>query len=88
MLTCGTLNTTTGVISQVSKGRPQGNMASPILANLVLDKLDKFLVKYKLNFESGLAIKPLLGTNQFSKEQAIKSEVGNLIRLLRSDTLN
>jgi len=58
-------NTTTGVISQVSKGRPQGNVASPILANIVLDKLDKFLGKYKLNFESGVAIhknKPLLGT--------------------------
>ena len=56
MLTCGTINTATGVIRQVSIGIPQGNVASPTIANIVLDRLDKFLEKYQLNFESGIFV--------------------------------
>jgi len=31
----------------------QDQIASPTLANIVLDKLDKFIAKYKESFESG-----------------------------------
>jgi group II intron reverse transcriptase/maturase len=34
-------------------GTPQGGIVSPILANIYLDKLDKYMKKYTMNFDCG-----------------------------------
>lgn len=53
MLKCGTLNPKTKNIEYTDVGTPQGNVVSPVLANIVLDKLDKFIEQYKIKFEKG-----------------------------------
>lgn len=55
MLTCGSYDAKKKVLTRSGIGTPQGNVASPVLANIVLDKLDKFLLKYKDNFSQGKA---------------------------------
>ena len=39
-----------GLVSLRTEGTPQGSPLSPILSNILLDKLDKELEKRKLNF--------------------------------------
>lgn len=53
MINCGSMNMDTGTVSFSDVGTPQGNVASPILANIVLDNLDKYLENYKSKFEIG-----------------------------------
>ena len=53
MLTCGNTDAATGTVSKSDIGTPQGNVASPTIANIVLDKLDKFMEGYKLEYEQG-----------------------------------
>ena len=53
MLTCGKLDPKSKIIIHSSTGTPQGNVASPTLANIVLDLLDKYMEKYKSSFDSG-----------------------------------
>lgn len=52
-ISCGTINSTTKERQYSKYGTAQGNVASPVLANIVLDKLDKYMTKYKRNFETG-----------------------------------
>lgn len=53
MLTCGSIDPRTKVITKSNTGTPQGNVASPVLANIVLDKLDRFMANYKSRFDVG-----------------------------------
>lgn len=53
MINCGSKDMEKGTVSYSDVGTPQGNVASPTLANIVLDKLDKFLEDYKSKFEIG-----------------------------------
>ena len=53
MLKSGTVDVTTGIVTHKEIGTPQGNVASPVLANVVLDDLDKFMARYKIKFDSG-----------------------------------
>jgi len=40
-LTCGNMEPNSKKIVRSDKGTPQGNVVSPLLANIVLDNLDK-----------------------------------------------
>lgn len=53
MINCGAMDMSDGSVRYSQIGTPQGNVASPTLANIVLDSLDKFLISYKANFEVG-----------------------------------
>ena len=44
---------TNGKITKTTIGTPQGSVVSPILSNIVLHELDKFIQRYKENFEVG-----------------------------------
>ena len=53
MLSSGTKDLRTGTIKYSKVGTPQGNVVSPVLANIVLNRLDKFVEGYKVKFEKG-----------------------------------
>lgn len=53
MLSSGTKDLRTGTIKYSKVGTPQGNVVSPVLTNIVLDRLDKFIERYKAKFEKG-----------------------------------
>lgn len=40
-------------VNATYSGTPQGGIISPILANIYLDQFDKFMEKYKVNFDKG-----------------------------------
>lgn len=44
---------TNGKITKTTIGTPQGSVVSPILSNIVLHELDKFIQRYQENFEVG-----------------------------------
>lgn len=52
-LSAGYLDTNTNKIIKESIGTPQGSILSPLLCNIVLDKLDKFIDEIKINYEKG-----------------------------------
>lgn len=54
MINCGSKNVDSGIVNYSNVGTPQGNVASPTLANIVLDNLDKYLDNYKCKFEIGV----------------------------------
>ena len=43
---------TNGKITKTTIGTPQGSVVSPILSNIVLHELDKFIQRYKENFDN------------------------------------
>ena len=53
MLSSGTKDLRTGTVKYSKVGTPQGNVVSPVLANIVLNRLDKFVEGYKAKFEKG-----------------------------------
>jgi group II intron reverse transcriptase/maturase len=90
MLTCGSLNTKTGVMTKSIIGTPQGNIASPILANIVLDKLDQYLEEYKQKFETGIKRKSnkeyisLRNKRSYTRDPIKKKELWVLMRKISS----
>lgn len=52
-LTIGHIDPETGLRIKGTIGTPQGNILSPILANIVLDKLDLYLENLKSKFDKG-----------------------------------
>lgn len=46
------------VFHNTFSGTPQGGIVSPILANIYLDKLDKYMKEYSRNFDKGKGRKP------------------------------
>ena len=44
---------TTGKLVNSDSGTPQGGILSPLLSNIVLHELDKYLAKYKVSFTKG-----------------------------------
>ena len=53
MIGCGSRDENSKIVTYSNKGTPQGNVASPTLANIVLNNLDGYLESYKLKFEIG-----------------------------------
>ncbi|MBE9462069.1 reverse transcriptase domain-containing protein [Dyadobacter subterraneus] len=58
-------------------GTPQGGIVSPILANIYLDRLDRYMVKYAKNFDRGTKRKPHATRSTFEVNKA------RLLRKLR-----
>ena len=56
------------VFHNTYSGTPQGGIVSPILANIYLDKLDKYMKEYVRNFDKGTARKLSKENNKFAYE--------------------
>lgn len=52
-LTAGYIDPDSGELIKTTMGTPQGSVLSPLLANIVLDELDKKLETIQSNFEKG-----------------------------------
>jgi hypothetical protein len=65
-----------GIITKTNKGVPQGGILSPILANIVLDKFDKFIEKTILKFETG---KKRISNPEYHKIRYLRNKATNLI---------
>lgn len=52
-LMTGYIDPDNGKLIVPKEGTPQGSVLSPLLANIVLNELDKFMTKTKSTFEKG-----------------------------------
>jgi group II intron reverse transcriptase/maturase len=52
-LTAGYIDQETGTHVIPKMGTPQGSVLSPLLANIVLNELDRYMEEFKVNFEKG-----------------------------------
>jgi retron-type reverse transcriptase len=68
-------------IIKTNKGSPQGSILSPILCNIVLHELDKYMDKYKNNFDKGTRRKcnpvyrRLSSKRSYSKDPNVRKEL-------------
>lgn len=78
-----------GLIHKSKIGTPQGTICSPILANIVLDQLDKYMENYIKQFNKGFRAKRNKPYNklQYALSRAIKSDTSNIteIKKIRSE---
>ncbi len=81
---------TTGKLVNSYSGTLTGGILSPLLSNIVLHELDKYLAKYKVSFTKGRkrrlnpTYKSLLGKRERSKSPEMRRELLKQMRTMRS----
>ena len=81
-----------GSVVKLNKGSPQGNVLSPIICNIVLHELDKYMDEYQKKFNKGirrkcnLEYRRLSARRSYSKDPKIKREL--LLKMRQLYTLD
>lgn len=68
-------------------GTPQGSIISPILSNIYLNELDKFIDKLKLEFDTSLQLASQAGASSASEKPKINPTY-NRLRYLKNKESN
>lgn len=89
-LCAGHIDPKTGKINRSKFGTPQGGILSPILSNIVLHELDKYMMKLAASFRKGSRrrwnpmYKSLLARRGRSKSPAVRDQLLQQMRTMRS----